>query len=552
MSLSAGSPIDPADGPAFALGGRVVPMTTRDAVLEQGVVYARAGTIVAVQGSDVPVPAGFEGVEVLQTGGTIFPGLIDLHDHLSYNALQLWDVPKTYANRDQWAQGDTYRQLITGPMKVLAHTPAYVPAIVRYVEAKCLVGGTTTSQGLALSSYAGIQHYYRGIVRNVEQTDDPELPEATDHIADVDAKDRSKFLKRLKQFDCLLLHLSEGTNDAAREHFLALQAPAGDWAVTDSLAGIHCVALTAADFGVLASAGASMIWSPLSNLLLYGRTARIADAVKAGLTIGLGPDWSPSGSKNLLGELKIARLAAALDNAALSDFDLVSLATRNAAEILRWNERLGTIEARKHADLLVVDGQDGDPYAHLLGSSEHDIELVVINGFPRYGASRPMEKLLGHDSDKVESATIAGRKRLLDLRQTTSDPSVAKLSLAQATGLLVEGLSRLPELAKDLETKPALELLDGASAGDAVFLVLDHDDLAGVDLRPHLPDRNGNYTAEPSPELGAAVSSTPLPDLLVPLTLDPLTVHDDPRFLDLLATERNLPQQIADEIPNLY
>ena len=63
-------------------------------------------------------------------------------------------------------------------MKVLAHTPKYVPAVVRYVEAKCLVGGTTTTQGIALSSFAGIQHFYKGIVRNVEQTDDADLPEA--------------------------------------------------------------------------------------------------------------------------------------------------------------------------------------------------------------------------------------------------------------------------------------------------------------------------------------------------------------------------------------
>jgi 5-methylthioadenosine/S-adenosylhomocysteine deaminase len=550
VSEAAVPPIDPADSPALALAGRVVPMTTANAAIDHGVVYAKTGTLVAVQPADAPVPAGFENVEVLDTGGTIYPGLIDLHDHLSYNALQLWDVPKTYANRDQWAQGDTYRKLVTGPMKVLAHTPAYVPAIVRYVEAKCLVAGTTTSQGLALSSYQGIQHYYRGIVRNVEQTDDPELPEATNHIADVDAKDRDKFLKRLKQFDCLLLHLSEGTNDAAREHFLALESPSGDWAVTDSLAGIHCVALTAPDLEVLAKAGASLVWSPLSNLLLYGRTAKIADAVKAGLTIGLGPDWSPSGSKNLLGELKIARLAADLDEADLSDFELVSLATRNAAAILRWEQMLGTLEAGKRADLLVVAGQQSDPYAHLLGSDEHDIELVVINGIPRYGASVPMRKLLGAAADDAESATIAGRKRLLDLKQPTGDPSVDKLTLEQASELVADGLSRLPELAKDLAAKPALDLLDAASA-DTVFLVLDHDEQAGVDQRPHLPDRDGRFTAEPTPEMLAA-PTTPLSDLLVPLTLDPLTVRDDSRFLDLLANERNLPKQIAERIPNLY
>ena len=77
-------------------------------------------------------------------------------------------------------------------MKVLAHTPKYVPAIVRYVECKCLVGGTTTTQGIALSSFSGIQRFYKGIVRNVEQTDEPELPEASTHIADVEAKDRDE------------------------------------------------------------------------------------------------------------------------------------------------------------------------------------------------------------------------------------------------------------------------------------------------------------------------------------------------------------------------
>src|SRR5436190_24041016 len=227
----------------LALAGRVVTMDDGFTVHDDGVVYLRDGEIAAVQERGAAAPDGFEDVAAIETKGTIFPGLIELHNHLSYNALQLWDVPKKFTNRDQWAQGDTYRKLVTGPMKVLAHTAAYVPAIVRYVEAKCLVAGTTTAQGIALSSYAGIQHFYRGIVRNVEQTGEPELPEAATHIADVVAKDRTKFLKRLKQFQCLLLHLSEGTNDAARQHFLALQSADGEWAVWESLAGIHCVAL---------------------------------------------------------------------------------------------------------------------------------------------------------------------------------------------------------------------------------------------------------------------------------------------------------------------
>jgi hypothetical protein len=39
---------------------------------------------------------------VVQTGGSIYPGLIELHNHLAYDALPLWQVPERYDNRDDW------------------------------------------------------------------------------------------------------------------------------------------------------------------------------------------------------------------------------------------------------------------------------------------------------------------------------------------------------------------------------------------------------------------------------------------------------------------
>src|SRR5581483_942349 len=153
---------------------------------------------------------------------------------------------------------------------------------------------------------------YRGIVRNVEQTGDPKLPEAGSRIADVQASDPQALLAELQRKKCLLLHLSEGTDDAPHKHFQARQLPGNaGWAITPALAGIHCVALKPPDFQIMASHGASMVWSPFSNLLLYGQTADVAAALAAGSTntplkIGLGSDWSPSGSKSLFGELKVA------------------------------------------------------------------------------------------------------------------------------------------------------------------------------------------------------------------------------------------------------
>src|SRR3954454_21023906 len=80
------TPIDPLEGPKQALAGRVVTMRDDYEVIDKGVVWMEKGAIVAVHsGSDTP-PPGFEDVEPVATGGTIFPGLIELHNHLAYNA----------------------------------------------------------------------------------------------------------------------------------------------------------------------------------------------------------------------------------------------------------------------------------------------------------------------------------------------------------------------------------------------------------------------------------------------------------------------------------
>src|SRR5215467_4810114 len=157
--------IDPLDGPQYTLRGRIVTMDKNCTVIDDGIVYINKGSIVAVKKASVAAPAGFASAPVVNTDGTIFPGLIELHNHLSYNILKLWQVPEKYKNRDTWAGTDEYRKIISGPMNVLGKTPGYVEAIVRYVECKCLLGGVTTSQGIALFSNNGIQKYYRGIVR---------------------------------------------------------------------------------------------------------------------------------------------------------------------------------------------------------------------------------------------------------------------------------------------------------------------------------------------------------------------------------------------------
>lgn len=403
----AGGPIDAAVSVPVALAGRIVTMDAVGTVLEHGVLYARGGAIIDIRPPTAAPPPGFADVAVTQTQGTLFPGLIELHNHLPYDVLKLWPVPRRYTNRDQWSGTSTpqYRQLISGPMRVLGADPDVVPAIVRYVEMRALLGGTTTSQGVALAKAPGIISHFRGLVRNVESTHDPDLSPATTHIADIDA---DHFLARLSGRQKLILHLSEGIDTHAHDAFAALHLADGRWAITDNLIGIHCLALTSTDFAVFADHGGSMVWSPLSNLLLYGQTADVAAAAAAGVPIALGSDWAPSGSKNALGELKVARLAAHVAGTPITDRALVAMLTTTPARMLGWDAHLGSLERGKRADLIVVAGVSGDPYARLVDATEADLHLVMINGVARVGTP----------------ALIGPARRLTDREQRMTPTSV--------------------------------------------------------------------------------------------------------------------------------
>ena len=534
--MAGGTPIDPLTGPTAILGGRMVTMNAADSVIADGRLYIKAGVIVAVQSAAAPPPAGFSAVTVTQTGGTLYPGLIELHNHLSYNALRLWAVPQKYSNRDQWGGTPEYRRLVSGPMTILGETPSLLPALVRYVEAKSLVAGVTTTQGVALFSNAGVRRYYRGIVRNVEVTDEAALPEATDRIADVDTQSAAKFLERLKKEHCFLLHLSEGLDQVAREHFLALRIKDSQWAITPQLAGIHAAGLTAADFKIYGSRGASMIWSPLSNLLLYGGTAQVAAAKANGVRIGLGPDWSPTGSKNLLGELKAAK--AWSDHAGIfTPRELLAMVTRSAADILGWSAVLGSLEPGKRADITVVAGIGGDPYTHLFSAQESDIALVVINGVPRFGTPALFKAL----KMSGEIVKIGSASRRLFLKQDSADPQVGAISLSEATATLQGGLRKLPALAKQLE-KPK-KLMHGRLRTEAPVWRLALDEImdSGVSLRARLPLAHHHTGARAL----AGAGSQPLSKIVAPLLLDPLTVASDAQFLPSIHLQKNLPPWFA-------
>ncbi|MBV9692823.1 MAG: amidohydrolase family protein, partial [Alphaproteobacteria bacterium] len=373
-----------------------------------------------------------------------------------------------------------------------------------------------------------IKKYYEGAIRIVEVPRAAGLKGANTSVPDVAASSWTKFDEELKKASCMLLHLAEGTSDAARKHFLSLKNDKGEWAVSDALAGIHCTALRgAADFDVLGKAGASVVWSPLSNLLLYGDTTQVDVARSSGCKVSLGSDWSPSGSKNLLAELKVAHIVSQVRNLGFSDKDLVAAVTIVPARILKWDALLGSIEVGKLADLTVVSGTAGDPYSKLRQAKEGDIALVVIDGAPKYGRSSLMKTL----APGAETVHVGSH---VHMAAFDKDPDLSFVTLAQATAALADGLERLPDL---VAKKP---MMMAARAPQSWALDFDEQEDEPFDLDP-------NQWGDMHRTM--LMAAAPLPT--VPVELDPLTIAGDPKYFDRIKAAINIPADIKAEIAKL-
>src|SRR5690348_1466324 len=127
-------------------------MDAASTVLPNGAIYVDGNTIVAAADRAAPAPPGFSGATSVDTGGFIYPGLIELHNHLCYGALPLGDVPKRFSNRGESQSNRDYVGHGSGPMGTIVKSivPDRLGGLDRYVEAKFLLGGVIASQGISL------------------------------------------------------------------------------------------------------------------------------------------------------------------------------------------------------------------------------------------------------------------------------------------------------------------------------------------------------------------------------------------------------------------
>ena len=473
--------------------------------IPDGVLYIdRDGTIVAVADAAAPPPPGFERANRVDAGAEaiVYPGLIDLHNHIAYNCLALWIAPgrsAPWTARDQWPKDRDYLPSISLPVNALCK--ANGKAVLKYVETKAVVGGVTAIQG---SSKVG-RPFEGWMVRNIEyetfRTGRVGVRQAV--FALEGEKEFARTKASLEAGEAFVYHLAEGTDAALVAEYDVLDA---NGILAPRFVGIHCTALRDEQYAGWMPRGGSIVWSPFSNLWLYGATTDVAAARARGMRICLGADWSPSGSKSLLGELKVAHLYNRERLGGLfSDEDLCRMATCNPADAVGWESRLGRLRAGLHADLLVVARREDDVYRNLVTSIESDVRLVTINGYPMYGVASLMEagaavapepievapglsRVVSLRDARIEDADMSWTEVVDALEHIRSDAPAARVAAVAAAGGAENHLALVPDKPWDDPSRrgPQVDLstvrigpLDSLVADAAYFDAIDRAVLHG-------------------------------------------------------------------------
>ncbi|MDR1899061.1 MAG: amidohydrolase family protein [Treponema sp.] len=152
---------------------------------------------------------------------------------------------------------------------------------------------------------------------------------------------------------------------------------------------VHCIGFSDEDIKKVAGAGASVSWCGFSNKFMFNVTCKIRKMLRAGVNVTIGTDSAASGSYNFLEEIKYDRaLYRSMYGEELPARTIFEMTTVNAAKAFWMEDRIGTLEEGKLADVLVLKGHKDDPYENLVSASMKDIELLVLAGMPVYGELR--------------------------------------------------------------------------------------------------------------------------------------------------------------------
>ncbi|MHB8873745.1 MAG: DUF4215 domain-containing protein [Myxococcaceae bacterium] len=375
-----------------------------------GQVFFDSAGIIQCVGCDCSATAGAStATKVTCPKGVISPGLINSHDHITFQGDPYTTTSdERYEHRHDWRNGmDGHTKIPNGG----ADTSPFNR--IKWGELRQVMAGTTSVAG------SGGQN---GLLRNLDKPSTSAsggnqeglgVGVAGAHYETFPLSDQSGTQLTsgcgyplidtpsvIPSDAAYLPHIAEGIETAARNEFLCTSSTAngGQNLLSARTAIIHGIGVRAADIGLIATARSSLIWSPRSNIVLYGDTAQVGTYKRMGVNIALGTDWVISGSMNLLRELRCAEsLNAGYLNRPFTDGQLWGLVTSTAADATRTAAKIGRLEAGKVADIAIFRQTNSETYRSVLLANAPDVVLTVRGGKVLYG-DQPLVQALTTDT----------------------------------------------------------------------------------------------------------------------------------------------------------
>jgi 5-methylthioadenosine/S-adenosylhomocysteine deaminase len=413
--LFAAAAVQPVD--LVVRNGTVVTVDGGRRVIARGAVAVDGGRIAAV-GTESEVDADYRAKQVLDAhGGIVMPGLVNAHTHA---AMVLFRGIADDLKLMEWLQKYIF------PAEKNNVTADFVRAGTRLAALEMIRSGTTTfvdmyyfeDQVAETCKEAGLRGVLGSTLIEFPAPDNKTIPDALayaerflkkwsgDALVVPAVAPHSTYLctpETLKAARALadryhapiLIHLSESADEQAQvkekygrtptEHLQQLGF------LRPGVLGAHGIWLTPSDRKILKEAGAGVAHCPQSNMKLSSGAAPVRDMLAEGVRLGLGTDGAASNNDlDMFEEMLTAALLAkhtSGDPTAAPAAAVLEMATLGGARALGMEDRIGSLEPGKRADLVVVGLDEPrlhplfDPVSHLVYVAKGaDVRDVVVEG----------------------------------------------------------------------------------------------------------------------------------------------------------------------------
>ncbi|MET9379538.1 amidohydrolase [Streptomyces sp. NPDC002928] len=397
-------------------GGDVLTVDDAGTVVRDGAVAVHDGEILAV-GPAADLKARYTADEEIDAHGClVLPGLVNAHTHLAMTLLR--------GRADDVTLQGFLERVLKWEAELLS--PKNVAAAVRLAVAESVRAGVTSALDMYWFHEAAEQVARQAGWRLHTGPTFMDVPQPPDGMAyedrlewarrDLAARSRrpggrpvlfahsaytlspgqlTEVFALAREFGALVhIHAAENAAEVATVEVRHGKRPVE---LLDSLGLLgpdvllaHAVDLTGPEIAALARTGTSVAHCPVSNLKLGCGIAPVARLLGAGVTVGLGTDGAvSSNSLDVLGAVRQAALVhkAGGDPTAVGAEQAVRMATIEGARALGLGEHLGSLEAGKRADLIVLDldaphlRPAHDPWSTLAYAAHSaDVRDTVVDG----------------------------------------------------------------------------------------------------------------------------------------------------------------------------